>query len=73
MDSTYIFYLNDSIKELIKLAKQIERDDSFNNGVLFGYYSSISLFLSQAEHFNIFDQLDEEIRIFTPETLLIKN
>ncbi|WP_316634677.1 hypothetical protein [uncultured Flavobacterium sp.] len=73
MDSTYIFYLNDSIKELIRLAQETKKGDLFNDGILFGYYSSISLLLNQAESFNISNQLDGEIKNFNPETLLIKD
>ena len=67
---TYIYYLNDNIKELISMAQKIDKtnEDEFNQ--LFGYYHSISLLLNNAESFNILDSLNKEIQDFVPEKLL---
>ena len=65
-----ILYLNDTIKQLIELATEIKEKDDFSQGKLLGYYSSISLLLSQAEAFEIMEQLDKDIQDFIPEKLL---
>ncbi len=70
MDSDYINYLNDSIKQLIESAKKIDVQKDFENGILMGYYLSISFLLSQANAFQILNQLDKEIQAFIPESLL---
>jgi hypothetical protein len=71
MVNSCILYLNDTIKQLIQIATEIKEKDDFNKGKLFGYYESISLLLSQAEAFQIMEQLDKEIQDFTSEQLLV--
>ena len=72
MNDTYKYYLNDSLKQLITMAKEIEitENNDFNNGKLHGYYTAISRLLNQAEAFGILTNLDKEIIDFNPETLL---
>ncbi|HAT67870.1 MAG TPA: hypothetical protein DCS66_25265 [Flavobacteriaceae bacterium] len=71
MSNTYIYFLNDSIKQLIELAKAIDpQGDSFKIGIVQGYYESIARLLNQAEGFGILEQLDDEIQNFEVESLL---
>lgn len=70
MNNTYIYYLNDTLKQLINLAKDVENTDEYYQGVIYGYYASISILLNQAEGFGIIEDLDEDIKDFVPESLL---
>ena len=70
MNNTYIHFLNDTIKQLIELSKEVDKTDEYNKGIIFGYYSAISRILSQLESFDIIDELDEEIKNFIPEIIL---
>jgi hypothetical protein len=73
MENPCIYYLDDTLKELIQRATEMKKKDDFNQGRLFGYYESISLLLSQAEAFQIMESLDKEIQEFIPEQLLAPN
>jgi len=66
-------YLNDTILILIENAQEIDIDKDFDKGIRFGYYSSISLLLNQADAFMIRDKLKKEIQDFVPENLLQNN
>ena len=70
MNKIHINYLNDTIKLLIKEAKQTENDNEFNSGIRLGYYHAISRILSQSIAFGFFEELDYEIREFNLESLL---
>lgn len=70
MSNTYILYLNDTIRQLINLAKDVSQKDEYNEGVVYGYYASISRLLNQAEGFNIIEQLDDDVKNFEPESLI---
>jgi hypothetical protein len=70
MDETCRHYLNDTIGQLIEMAKETENNDEFNQGILFGYFHSISFLLNQANAFQILDLLDKEIQDFIPESLI---
>ena len=41
MNNTYIHFLNDTIKQLIELSKEVDKTDEYNKGIIFGYYSAI--------------------------------
>lgn len=70
MGNTYLHFLNDSIKELISRALDIENDTDFDKGTRLGFYEAISHLLNQAEGFGIFDELDNEIKEFNLESLI---
>lgn len=72
MSNSYIYYLNDTIRQLIDLAKAIKETDDYNQGILYGYYASISRLLNQAEAFDIIGNLDKDIQDYTPEKLFSK-
>jgi len=73
MSNSYIYYLNDTIRQLIDLAKEVKETDDYNQGILYGYYASISRLLNQAEAFDIIENLDKDIQNFKPEKLFSKN
>jgi hypothetical protein len=62
--------LNDCIHQQIERANDVDLKDNFNEGIRFGFYSSISHLLNQAEAFQIINQLDKDIQEFVPEILL---
>jgi len=70
MNDKFVFFLNDTIKELIVRATEAKNKPDFDYGILIGHYNSISLILNQAEAFEILKHLDKEIQDFVPETLL---
>lgn len=72
MSNSYIYYLNDTIRQLIDLAKAIKETDDYNQGILYGYYASISRLLNQAEAFDIIGNLDKDIQDYNPEKLFSK-
>ncbi|HLO55318.1 MAG TPA: hypothetical protein VK169_13570 [Saprospiraceae bacterium] len=70
MNEPFINYLNDTIKELIISAKEIKNTDDFNKGLRIGFYKTISILLSQANAFGVYEKLDSEIRDFNLESLI---
>lgn len=72
MSNTYIYYLNDTIHQLIDLANEIKDKDAYNQGILYGYYASLSRLLNQAEAFDIIKALDKDIQEYNPEILFSK-
>jgi hypothetical protein len=52
MSEKYVWFLNDTIKQLIAMSQEIDDTEEFDKGILFGYYKTISHLLSQAEAFN---------------------
>jgi hypothetical protein len=72
MSDKYVWFLNDTIKQLIEMSKKIDDKEEFDKGILFGYYRTISHILSQAEAFNIISELDLEIQNFIAEKIIMK-
>jgi hypothetical protein len=67
----YANYVEECLEILIERSKEkVEKakktKDEFDSGLAFGYYSILSLLLSQAEIFEIKNELKESIRNFNP-------
>lgn len=62
--------MNDSIKQLIELAKYLTDENDFDKGVRIGFYQTISLLLNQSVAFGIYEKLDKEIKEFNIESLI---
>ncbi len=68
---SFIYYLNDTLKQCIDRAIQIDQKKSdFDKGVAFGFYEVISHFFNQAEGFGILPELDSYLQEFDPDNLL---
>lgn len=70
MSEKYVWFLNDTIKQLITMSLEIDDTEEFDKGILFGYYKAISHILSQAEAFSIIGKLDMEVQNFIVEKIL---
>lgn len=66
----YINYLNDSLKNIIDSAINIEIKDDFSNGIKQGYYEAISHLINQSDIFEIKNNLDKYLQNFDPDTLI---
>ena len=62
--------LTQLIEESLELRASARND--FENGILFGYYETISKILNQAEAFNMLEKLPTNLQGFSPENLLNK-
>ena len=65
-------FIKDLLTQLIEEAFELKANaiDDFEKGNLFGYYTSISKILNQAEAFGVFDKLPKNLQEFSPEDLL---
>lgn len=71
MDSTYLNYLIDSLRNIIDRSIKVDpTKDEFNKGVQFGYYEVLSHLFNQAENFDILEDLGEYLKNFNPDDIL---
>jgi len=69
---SFIFYLNDTLKQCVDRAIEIDQQKSdFDNGIAVGYYEVLSRLINQAEVFGILSELDPYLQEFDPHDLLI--
>lgn len=70
MNESIINFLNDSIEQLIVSAKEIKKDNDYDQGIRIGFYHTISFLITQAIAFGVFEYLDNEIKEFNLESLI---
>lgn len=65
-------FIEEVLTQLIEEAFELKANaiHDFEKGKLFGYYTTISKILNQAEAFDVFDKLPKELQDFNPEDLL---
>lgn len=63
--------IEEILTQLIEEAFELKANaiDDFEKGKLFGYYTSISKILNQAEAFGISNKLSKKLQDFNPEDL----
>jgi len=68
---TLIYYLDDTLKELIDRAIQTFQDEQteFNKGIVQGYCEAINHLLNQAETFGFKERLDTYLQDFQVEDI----